>query len=37
VWLLNVGTGGMTPDDKFVVDFDQFPTGPGRPHEMLLK
>ena len=37
VWLLNVGTGGMTPDDKFVVDFDQFPTGPGRPHDMLLK
>ena len=37
VWLLNVGTGGMTQDDKFVVDFDQFPTGPGRPHDMLLK
>ncbi len=37
VWLLNVGTGGMTLDDKFVVDFDQFPTGPGRPHDMLLK
>ena len=37
VWLLNVGTGGMTLDDKFVVDFDQFPTGAGRPHDMLLK
>ena len=37
VWLLNVGTGGMTQDDKFVVDFDQFATGPGRPHDMLLK
>ena len=37
VWLLNVGTGGMTQDEKFVVDFDQFPTGPGRPHDMLLK
>jgi selenium-binding protein 1 len=37
VWLLNVGTSGMTQDDKFVVDFDQFATGPGRPHDMLLK
>jgi methanethiol oxidase len=37
VWLLNVAAGGMTLDDKFVVDFDQFATGPGRPHDMLLK
>ena len=37
VWLLNTATGGMTLDDKFVVDFDQFATGPGRPHDMLLK
>jgi len=37
VWLLNTAAGGMTLDDKFVVDFDQFATGPGRPHDMLLK
>ena len=37
VWLLNVGPQGMQLDDKFVVDFDRFPTGPARPHDMLLK
>jgi len=37
VWLLDVGPQGMQLDDKFVVDFDRFPTGPARPHDMLLK
>lgn len=37
VWLLNVGPDGMQLDDKFQVDFDKFPTGAGRPHDMLLK
>lgn len=37
VWLLNVGPGGMQLDEKFQVDFDRFPTGAGRPHDMLLK
>ena len=37
VWLLNVGPQGMQLDDTFVVDFDRFPTGPARPHDMLLK
>src|SRR5205809_7429721 len=36
VWLLNVGPQRMQLDDKFVVDFDRFPTGPARPHAMLL-
>ena len=31
VRLLNVGPGGMQLDEKFAVDFDRFPTGPGRP------
>src|SRR2546425_776953 len=37
VWLLDVDASGMKLNDKFAVDFDQFPTGPGRPHDMLLK
>ena len=37
VWLLNVGPSGIALDQKFAVDFDKFPTGPGRPHDMLLK
>ncbi len=37
VRLLNVGPQGMTLDEKFDVDFDHFPTGAGRPHDMLLK
>src|SRR2546427_653235 len=35
--LLNVGPQGMTLDEKLDVDFDHFPTGAGRPHDMLLK
>lgn len=37
VRLLNVGPTGMQLDDKFAVDFDHFPSGQGRPHDMLLK
>src|SRR2546421_504071 len=37
VRLLNVGPQGMTLDEKFDVDFDHFPTGAGRPHDMMLK
>ncbi len=37
VRLIDVGPGGMTLDPKFDVDFDHFPTGPARPHDMLLK
>jgi len=37
VRLLNVGPQGMTLDEKFDVDFDHFPSGAGRPHDMLLK
>ncbi len=37
VRLLNVGPRGMQLDQKFQVDFDRFATGPGRPHDMLLK
>src|SRR5207244_383361 len=28
---------GMTLDPKFDVDFEHFPTGQARPHDMLLK
>ena len=37
VRLLNVGPTGMTLDPKFDVDFEHFPTGQARPHDMLLK
>src|SRR5207244_10920496 len=37
VWLLNVGSGGMTPDDAFVVAFDEFASVPGRPHDLPLQ
>jgi len=37
VRLLNVGPRGMQLDEKFDVDFDRFPTGAARPHDMLLK
>lgn len=37
VRLINAGPSGMTLDERFTVDFDRFPTGPARPHDMLLK
>ena len=37
VRLVNVGPRGMTLDAKFDVDFEHFPTGQARPHDMLLK
>jgi methanethiol oxidase len=37
VRLINVGPSGMSLDPKFDVDFDHFPTGQARPHDMLLK
>src|SRR5437660_880411 len=37
VRLVNVGPTGMTLDPKFDVDFEHFPTGQARPHDMLLK
>ncbi len=37
VRLINVGRSGMTLDPEFEVDFDHFPTGQARPHDMLLK
>src|SRR5207237_1903045 len=37
VRLLDVGPAGMTLDAKFDVDFEHFPTGQARPHDMLLK
>lgn len=37
VRLVNVGKNGMTLDAKFDVDFEHFPTGEARPHDMLLK
>jgi selenium-binding protein 1 len=37
VRLVNVSPTGMTLDAKFDVDFEQFPTGQARPHDMLLK
>lgn len=36
-WLLNVGPGGMTTDERFKPDFRSFATGPAGPHDMLLK
>src|SRR5256712_2560094 len=37
VRLVNVGPSGMTLDAKFDVDFEHFPTGQARPHDILLK
>jgi len=37
VRLVNVGPKGMALDPKFDVDFEHFPTGQARPHDMLLK
>src|SRR2546425_12403585 len=37
VRLVNVGPSGMIIDAKFDVDFEHFPTGQARPHDMLLK
>ncbi len=37
VWLLHVGPQGMSVDAGFTPDFEHFPTGPGGPHDMLLK
>ena len=37
VRLVNLGPAGMTLDPKFDVDFEHFPTGQARPHDMLLK
>ena len=37
VRLVNVSPTGMTLDAKFDVDFEHFPTGQARPHDMLLK
>ena len=37
VRLVNLGPTGMTLDPKFDVDFEHFPTGQARPHDMLLK
>jgi len=37
VRLVNVGANGLTLDAKFDVDFEHFPTGQARPHDMLLK
>ncbi len=36
-WLLNVGPDGMAIDEAFAPDFQNFPTGPAGPHDMLLK
>jgi len=36
VRLVNVTPTGMTLDAKFDVDFEHFPTGQARPHDMLL-
>lgn len=37
VWMARVGPEGMQLDDKFFVDFNDLPSGKGRPHDMLLK
>lgn len=37
VWLLRVGPEGMSVDDDFWPDFEDLPTGPAGPHDMLLK
>lgn len=36
-WLIHVGPDGMTLDEDFKPDFQQFPTGAAGPHDMLLK
>ncbi|HVH09826.1 MAG TPA: selenium-binding protein SBP56-related protein [Gemmatimonadales bacterium] len=35
--LVNVAASGLTLDPAFDVDFEHFPTGAARPHDMLLK
>ena len=37
VRLVNVTAGGLALDPRFDVDFEHFPTGQARPHDMLLK
>ncbi len=36
-WLLHVGPDGMRLDADFRPDFNNLPTGPAGPHDMLLK
>lgn len=36
-WLFHVGPEGMERDERFDPDFQNFPTGPAGPHDMLLK
>jgi hypothetical protein len=36
-WLLNVGPDGMTINERFEPDFQNFTTGPAGPHDMLLR
>lgn len=36
-WLVRVGPDGMTIDPDFDPDFNNFESGPGGPHDMLLK
>lgn len=36
-WLLRVGPDGMKIDPDFRPDFNSFESGPGGPHDMLLK
>lgn len=36
-WLLHVGPDGMEMDPDFAPDFNGFATGPGGPHDMLLR
>lgn len=37
LWLIEVGPEGMKIDERFKPDFQNFPTGPAGPHDMLLK
>jgi hypothetical protein len=37
VRLARVGPDGLTLDGKFDVDLTNFPTGPARGHDMLLR
>lgn len=36
-WLINVGPEGMKIDERFNPDFNNLPSGPAGPHDMLLK
>lgn len=36
-WLLDVGPDGMKVNQRFKPDFQNFPTGPGGAHDMLLR